>query len=144
LLRWYTPTGSLKESGMRNALVKMEGEGKFVLPASRGGSRGPNKPIPHTARTAPREDTFMPAGRITDLRLEVAEDKQRRSLWNEYVDRYHYLGYSPPAGAYLRYFAYSGERELACSASPRRRGRSLRVMRISDGAPDSERIIFPW
>jgi transposase len=113
LLRWYTPTGSLKESGMGNALLKMEGEGKFVLPPSRGHKRGPNKPIPHTARTAPREDTFMPAGRIPDLRLELAQDKQRRSLWNEYIDRYHYLGYSPPAGAYLRYFAYSGERELA-------------------------------
>ena len=32
------------------------------------------------------------------------------SLWlNEYIDRYHYLGYKPLPGAQLRYFAYAGD-----------------------------------
>jgi hypothetical protein len=113
LLQWYAPDGRLKEGSMRNALLKMEAEGRFVLPLRRTGTRGKNKPIPHTARTAVREDTFMPAGRIADLKLELAQDKQRQALWNEYIDRYHYLRYVTPAGAYLKYFACSGDQELA-------------------------------
>jgi hypothetical protein len=34
-------------------------------------------------------------------------------LWNELIDRYHYLGYKPLPGAQLRYFAYAGERLVA-------------------------------
>ena len=113
LLGWYTPTGSLKESGMGNALLKMEGEGRFVLPRSRSRGKGPDKPIRHSERSAPREDVFTPAGRFTDLRLVLVQDKLPRELWNEYIDRYHYLRYSRPAGAYLRYFVYDGDRELA-------------------------------
>ncbi len=29
-------------------------------------------------------------------------------MWNEYVDRYHYLGYRHPMGAFLKYFIVSG------------------------------------
>ena len=36
------------------------------------------------------------------------------SLWNEYVQRYHYLGYKIPFGLHLRYFIVSGERILGC------------------------------
>ncbi len=35
------------------------------------------------------------------------------TLWNEYIDRYHYLGYKPLPGAQLRYFACSENRILA-------------------------------
>jgi len=35
------------------------------------------------------------------------------ALWNEYIDRYHYLGYKPLPGAQLRYFAYAGQRPVA-------------------------------
>nr|MBF0223231.1 DUF4338 domain-containing protein [Desulfobulbaceae bacterium] len=34
-------------------------------------------------------------------------------LWNEYIERYHYLGYTPLPGAQLRYFVYAGEQLVA-------------------------------
>ncbi len=34
-------------------------------------------------------------------------------LWNEYIDRYHYLGYQPLPGAQLRYFAHAQDGLLA-------------------------------
>jgi hypothetical protein len=46
---------------------------------------------------------------LADLRLEVVE-RSTSALWNEFIDRYHYLGYKPLPGAQLRYFAYAGER----------------------------------
>ena len=34
-------------------------------------------------------------------------------LWNELIERYHYLGHKPLPGAQLRYFVFSGSRLLA-------------------------------
>jgi len=34
-------------------------------------------------------------------------------MWNELIDRYHYLGYHPLPGAQLRYLAFSGSQVLA-------------------------------
>ena len=34
-------------------------------------------------------------------------------MWNEYIDRYHYLGHTPLPGAQLRYFARWEDRILA-------------------------------
>ena len=49
---------------------------------------------------------------LTDLRLEVVS-RQDSAQCNEYINRYHYLGYKPLPGAQLRYFAYSGVRPVA-------------------------------
>ena len=35
--------------------------------------------------------------------LEVVADQREAQLWREYVDRYHYLGYTPLPGAQMRY-----------------------------------------
>ena len=113
LLSWYKADGTLKERSMRMALLKMEADGYFVLPVRRSERTVVLKPIEHTARTDPREDSFTPAGRLPQLHLEIAEGKEQQSLWNEYIDRYHYLGYGTLAGAYMKYFARSAEDVLA-------------------------------
>jgi hypothetical protein len=46
------------------------------------------------------------------LHLEVV-GRQTGALWNEYIDRYHYLGYKPLPGAQLRYFATAGDQVVA-------------------------------
>ena len=45
------------------------------------------------------------APEVGDLDLELVDRTGATHLWNEYIDRYHYLGYSPLPGAQLRYFA---------------------------------------
>ena len=45
---------------------------------------------------------------MADVHLELVGLGARSAashLWNEYIDRYHYLGYQPLPGAQLRYFA---------------------------------------
>ena len=54
-----------------------------------------------------------PAGALEDLRLELVSSRAQSRLWNEYVQRHHYLGYQPLPGAQLRYFARSQGRVLA-------------------------------
>jgi hypothetical protein len=39
--------------------------------------------------------------------------KTSSALWNEYIQRYHYLGHSPLPGAQLRYFITAGEQIVA-------------------------------
>ena len=54
---------------------------------------------------------------ITPLELRIVRDKKEVSLWNEYMDRYHYLGYKHPIGDTLRYFIVSknlNNRLLGC------------------------------
>ncbi|OIP26210.1 hypothetical protein AUK22_07070 [bacterium CG2_30_54_10] len=54
-----------------------------------------------------------PAGELRNLRLDLVTHKRDSLLWNEYIDRYHYLGYQPLPGAQLRYFACAEGRILA-------------------------------
>ena len=67
-------------------------------------------------RTTNRSDPGLPvtdsAGKLPDLRLEPVSGQRVSSLWNEYIHRYHYLGYQPLPGAQLRYLITSADRVL--------------------------------
>jgi len=41
-------------------------------------------------------------------------EKEEIGLWNEYVNRYHYLGYKQPFGCSVRYFITSEHGKLGC------------------------------
>ena len=44
---------------------------------------------------------------LGSITLKVVKDKTEVDLWNEYVDRHHYLAYKHPIGAALKYFIVS-------------------------------------
>ena len=50
-------------------------------------------------------------GRIT---LQAVSDTTASRLWNEYVARYHYLGYTAMAGSQIRYNVFAGDQLVAC------------------------------
>ena len=114
-LGWYRADGKTKGDNMAQVLKRMEADRLIELPPSRSGFRSTRaKPIPHTARTDPGESITAPAGELArHLRIEIAQTDEQKSLWNEYVDRYHYLGYTPIAGAQLKYLVYCRDRLLA-------------------------------
>ncbi|MBN2532105.1 MAG: IS66 family transposase [Spirochaetales bacterium] len=112
-LRWYKPDGGLKERSMRVALLKMERDGEITLPVSQKSHPGTPYPIRHTQRTAPGQDIIAPAGELAPLNIRVVQNKEEHSLWNEYIDRYHYLGYTSLPGAYLKYAVYAKDELLA-------------------------------
>jgi transposase len=114
-LGWYRDDGELKSASMAKVLTAMEADGLIELPPSRTiTTRVQAKPIEHTARTDAGDPVTAGAGELArDLHVEIAESDEQKSLWNEYIDRYHYLGYTPMAGAQLKYLVYSGDRLLA-------------------------------
>lgn len=108
---WRKPDGKLKEMSCRVALLRMARDGLITLPAARCRQSRPRSEVPRTALGDPEPTVSKPAGEFT-LELEPV-DKPSSALWNELIDRYHYLGYKPLPGAQLRYFVTSAEGTLA-------------------------------
>ena len=55
------------------------------------------------------EEMMLPAGKLPDLHIEIVTAPDEHALWNEYIDRYHYLGFTKLAGAGMKYFVYSAD-----------------------------------
>lgn len=106
-LSWVGLNGRLKEMSCRVAMLRMQRDCVIELPAPlRRNTNG----RPYRRRTAAAEPQFpvtVPAGELDDLRLEQVIGRNASYLWNEYIDRYHYLGYKPLPGAQIRYFAHA-------------------------------------
>ena len=112
-LKWYRPDGSLKTPSMNQVLKKMEADGHITLPPLLRTHSTRMKPIEHTAHTDAREEIVLSAGKLPQLHVEIAKTHDEKRLWNEYIDRYHYLGYTPLPGAQMKYFVYSQDDLLA-------------------------------
>ncbi len=108
-LDWRKADGSLKDMSCRVALLRMHRQGLIELPAPRH-KVNPVRSFARRTRQAEPQALFEASVRsLGRLRLEPVQ-RADSALWNEYIDRYHYLGYKPLAGAQLRYFATAGER----------------------------------
>jgi transposase len=112
-LQWRKPDGTVKSQSMRQVLEKMEADGHITLPPLLQTPAPRMKPIVHTPRTAAGEQILLPVGELPEIHIEIAKTGEERSLWNEYIDRYHYLGYTTLPGAQMRYFVYSGDDPIA-------------------------------
>jgi len=115
-LGWLTASGGYKIDACLNLLSKLEAEGIVKLPEKReiriDGQR--QKAISLTNRTVPQSDIACNLRDLRPLRLEVVKDRESSELWNEYVSRYHYLGYKKPFGTFLRYFIVCDRGVLGC------------------------------
>lgn len=110
---WRKPDGGLKEMSCRVALLRMQTDGLVRLPAPLHRDSNAVRSTPRTPEAEPRAPLLTPAGELRELRLEPVTTRRGSRLWNEYVDRYHYLGYQPLPGAQLRYFARADQGLLA-------------------------------
>ena len=110
-LDWRKPDGGLKEMSARVALLRMQRDGLLTLPPPLQTIPRPG-PLAPSPRTDPPPLAPRPASlaQARPLRLSLLRPSDPRSrLWNEFVERYHYLGYKPLPGAQLRYFVYAAD-----------------------------------
>ena len=106
---WRKVDGGLKDMSCRVALLRLHRAGHISLPAP---EKPHNKPgAQRTLLGLPQPEVSTKAGEHR-LQIELV-DKKSSALWNEYIDRYHYLGYTPLPGAQLRYFVKSDDQVLA-------------------------------
>ncbi len=152
---WRKADGGWKDMSCRVALLRMHREGLIELPAP---LRKVNPCRSFARRTAQGEPEPVLKARVHELaglRLEPV-DSAASALWNEYIDRYHYLGYKPLPGAQLRYFACAGERRLALlgfgaaawKTGPRDQwigwSRAQRQRNLSGVVNNARFLILPW
>ncbi len=109
VFNWRKADGSWKDMSCRVALLRMHREGRIELPAPRHKVTPCRSFARRTAQAQPEPLLEAAVHELGDLRLERVE-REASALWNETIDRYHYLGYKPLPGAQLRYFAYAGKR----------------------------------
>lgn len=111
---WTKPNGDLKDMTCRVALLRMQADGLITLPPSRIGvvrKRAHFAPTPASdAQTAIKQ----PVHELQRITLQVVSGTLASRLWNEYVARYHYLGYTPMSGSQIRYNVFAGEQLVAC------------------------------
>lgn len=113
-LQWLTPAGLTKDMSCRVAMIRMHKDGLIKLPPPQSKNGNGKRCARSTPQAEPPPYEFQtPAGDIKNLRLELVTDTAQSLLWNELIDRYHYLGYTPLPGAQLRYFAKSQNTVLA-------------------------------
>ena len=113
-VHWHGPDGRSKEMSCRVALLRMQSDGLIELPPPRNGNGNARAYARRTPAAEPELFGVQTAvDTLVDLRIEPVISRRQSHLWNEYIDRYHYLRYQPLAGAQLRYFAFSNSRPLA-------------------------------
>ncbi|MEJ2389191.1 MAG: DUF4338 domain-containing protein [Chromatiaceae bacterium] len=108
---WYKADGGLKEMSARVAMLRMQDDGLIRLPPPTGAR--PQSCIRATAATDPGPALAAPVHALPPLQLVPVRQRTHSQLWNEYIHRYHYLGYATLPGAQLRYFVTAGEQLLA-------------------------------
>ncbi|MFQ5382687.1 MAG: Druantia anti-phage system protein DruA [Dehalococcoidia bacterium] len=113
---WVTAAGGYKDRACLRLLERLEERGLLRLPPGHRpkGGRASATRIALTARTDPdcelsgRLSEFQPVG------LEVVGGPLGAGKWEEYVERYHPLGFRLPFGCSLRYFITSPRGRLGC------------------------------
>jgi hypothetical protein len=155
-LEWYSASGTPKSDACLNLLVKLESEGILKLPEKRVYSRKSSLKLCTTERTEPQS---LIEGSLRDMghvRLEMVEGREKTGLWNEYVNRYHYLGYKKPFGCFARYFVESDHGRLGCllfSGAAKALGERDRWIGWSEGSRlrnlglvvnNTRFVVFPW
>jgi len=112
MLSWYKADGGLKEMSCRVAMLRMQDDGLIQLPVSRRTKTSQRSKPLETIASAPQSIIHSPVHQLSSLQLCLVTSKDSR-LWNEYIQRYHYLGYTPLPGAQLRYFVIMNGQVLA-------------------------------
>jgi len=111
VLKWYKADGGLKDMSARVAMLRMQEDGLISLPPPR--CKRPDPTVYVTDQTNPELPIAQAAGTLAPLYLQRVQHKSDSRLWNEYIERYHYLGHKPLPGAQLRYFIYAQNQLIA-------------------------------
>lgn len=155
-LEWVTPAGRNKLDSCAKALKKLEAAGLVKLPAPRAYQASREK-IDLSERTDAPKEVSGTVRDVAPIEVKPITGKAEMGLWNEFVQRYHVLGYKRPFGAHQRYFIQDRAREpLGCllfassawALAERDRwigwSQQDRAQRLNWVVANTRFLIFPW
>lgn len=156
-LRWLKPDGGLKDMSCRVALLRLHRSGLIELPPPRNSNGNGECHIQWTSATNPGHPITGEFSGLGTVKLIRISSRPQSRLWNELIQRYHYLGYTPLPGAQVRYLIYSGSGALlgaigfsaaAWALRPRDEfigwNREQRINRLRWVVNNSRFLILPW
>ena len=156
-LQWYRASGTNKVDASLKLLKKLERQGILQLPDKRPISKpAVKKKILLTEETSPQAKISCKLADLGPIKLKVVIGKKASTLWKEYLNRYHYLGYRKPFGYTLRYFVESKRGRLGCvlfSGAAKAMGArdrwigwtsKQRLRNLAWVINNSRFLIFPW
>jgi hypothetical protein len=154
MIGWHKADGGLKEMSCRVAMLRMHADGLIRLPPP-ARTKPALRPISFTPATDPQDPIVQPVHNLGPIRL-CAVERADSGLWNEYIQRYHYLGYTPLPGAQIRYFvlleqqviALLGFGAAAWQAAPRDHyvgwNHAQRKLHLPQVVNNARFLILPW
>jgi len=156
-LQWLRPNGKPKDMSCRVAMLAMHRDGLISLPpAQKKNGNGNNRPK-LTSASDPQKPISLPASELGKLHFQPVSTHQDSSLWNEMIERYHYLGHKPLPGAQIRYLVFSSSGDLlaalgfgaaAWKVAPRDRfigwSHQQRVANLHLIVNNARFLILPW
>ena len=155
-LDWRRPDGRRKDMSCRVAMIRMHRDGLIDLPPPQTtNGNGKRKPRLTTA-SDPQLPINLSAGQLGEIEFRQVQGRRESALWNELVERHHYLGYEPLPGAQMRYFVCARSRLLALlgfgasawKVAPRDRfigwSHEQRTTKLSLVVNNARFLILPW
>jgi hypothetical protein len=109
-LGWRSLNGKYKEVNCRKALLELERQGKIRLPEAKDNCFEKQPGGEQAAEVEIREVEcgLRELGEIKIRPVNGCRDESSR-IWNQLMERYHYLGKGPLCGAQIRYLVESTE-----------------------------------
>jgi hypothetical protein len=112
-LAWLRQDGRRKDMSCRVAMLRMHRDGLIKLPPPRHGNGNGRTRPQLTGASNPQKPISLPVNTLAELIVRPVHTRKDSSLWNELIERYHYLGYKPLPGAQMRYLVFAGTHLLA-------------------------------
>ena len=123
---WVQPNGVLRDMVARGLLLSLHRAGHIELPQHR---KAPRNPLVERKRPAAVAEDQTPVtsslAEIRPLEFRLVRRTGEEPLFNGLIETHHYLGYTQPVGAHLKYLVFSQDRPVACliwSSAPRHLG----------------------
>jgi hypothetical protein len=123
---WVQPNGQPRDMVCRGLMLHLHRAGHIELPARKKTPPNPlaqrSRPIVIKIDRTPLRNSLRALG---TLRMEQVRRTVREPLFNSLIEEHHYLGYTQPVGAHLKYLVWAQNRPLAClawSSAPRHLG----------------------
>lgn len=155
-LEWRSPCGEYQLMSARVGLLRLHRAGLVQLPEPTR-RNGNGRALLHRDVSLPEPRRIeQPVHELSGVRLQRVENKASSALYNVLMDRHHYLGYSPMAGAQVRYLIVCEEGVLgsigfgasAWKIAPRDRFigwcRTVRHQNLHLVLNNSRFLILPW
>ncbi len=155
-LDWRRVDGQRKDMSCRVAMLRMHRDGLICLPKPSNSNGNGNRRPQLTVASDEGEPIEVPAGQLGALEIVPVRSRKDSSLWNELIERYHYLGYDPLPGSQMRYLVSAEGRMLAAlgfgasawKVAPRDKfigwSHEQRISNLHLVVNNARFLIFPW